>query len=53
MNSEQVKYEVIYCADDDEMKFIATLVINFVLKDIIKIILNQELSQTISIKDNE
>ena len=43
--------EIIYCADDDELKYIVIFVINYVQKDIIKIILNHQLTQIISIKD--
>ena len=34
------------------IEYIVKFVRNFVLKDIIKIILNQEITQMISIKDN-
>ena len=50
MNNEN--QEVVYCADDDEyIEINVKFVINFVLKDLIKIILNQELTQRISIED--
>ena len=55
MDSDNKNYELIYCPTVLKMMNIectVNFVINFLSKDIIKNILNQELTQIISKKDN-
>ena len=51
MDSEN--QEVIYCADDDEYRVYCKICDELCIEKIIKIILNQELTQIKFMKDND
>ena len=53
MDSDNKNYEVKYCPEDDEYRVYCEICESFVSKDIIKVILNKELTEIISIKDEK